>query len=342
MNMDQENRVKYLKAAFDSAIDYAPHQPFSVNINPIELGKAVGFDDATTKRIATWHVQNGFATSTLGLKSFFITPAGLNFLEQNPFNKESVIRAEAKEFYDWKVKDSSHTQPIDTFHEIKTRLNDFYSADDKAIFLDEIQQKLKKDLVDHRKHTHGGKPKPDCNVEIVTEKLIFYIHQELGTYPTIAHKITISHPKHERNKVFVSYCHVDKEYLKDVQRHFKPFTQNIDFWDDTKILPGNKWKEDIANAINQTKIAILLVSTDYLGSDFVRSNELPPLLKAAKEDGATILTVILKHCLFDEFPELNQYQAMNPPEKPVSTLSENEREELFVNLVRQTKRILER
>ena len=338
--MDQEKRVQYLKAAYDAAIDYAPESPLSVNINPLELGKTVGFDDTTTKRIATWHVQNGFTTSTLGMGSFFITPAGLNFLEQNPFNKESVIRSEAKEFYEWKVKDGAQAQPVDAFREIKSRLYDFYSADDKAIFLDEIHQNLKKDLNEHRNHSHGGKPKHDCNVEIVTEKLIFYIYQELGTYPTIARKNIVSHPKYSRSKVFVSYCHVDKDYLKDVQRHFKPFS--IDFWDDTKIQPGNKWKEDIANAINQTKIAILLVSTDYLGSDFVRSNELPPLLKAAKEDGATILTVILKHCLFDEFPELNQYQAMNPPEKPISTLNDNEREEVFVNLVRQTKRILER
>jgi len=32
---------------------------------------------------------------------------------------------------------------------------------------------------------------------------------------------------------------------------------------------------------------------------------------------------------------------MNPPNKPVSRMDENEKEELYVNLVRQTKRILE-
>jgi hypothetical protein len=83
------------------------------------------------------------------------------------------------------------------------------------------------------------------------------------------------------------------------------------------------------------------VSTDFLGSDFISNDELPPLLKAAEEDGAVILIVILKPCLFEDFNELNQYQALNPPTKPVVKMDNVEREELFVNLVRQTKRILE-
>lgn len=55
-----------------------------------------------------------------------------------------------------------------------------------------------------------------------------------------------------------------------------------------------------------------------------------------------ILILILRPCLFEEFPELNQYQAMNPPTKPVVKLDSVEQQELYVNLVRQTKRILEK
>ena len=115
----------------------------------------------------------------------------------------------------------------------------------------------------------------------------------------------------------------------------------IDYWDDSKILPGQKWKEEIRKAINETKVAILLVSTDFLGSEFISTNELPPLLKAAEENGAVILTVILKPCLFEEFTELNQYQSLNPPNRPAIKMDSTEQEELYVNLVRQTKRILD-
>ena len=170
---------------------------------------------------------------------------------------------------------------------------------------------------------------------------MFYIKQEIDTLPIVAHQKNKSNLTQERNKVFVSYCHLDNEYLTDVQRHFKPFLNQIDFWDDTKILPGQKWKVEIKKAIDSAKVAILLVSTDFLGSEFISTNELPPLLQAAEENGAVILIVVLKPCLFEEFDSLNQYQAMNPPNKPVLKMDYSEKEELYVNLVRQTKRILD-
>ncbi|WP_158547995.1 toll/interleukin-1 receptor domain-containing protein [Dyadobacter luteus] len=169
---------------------------------------------------------------------------------------------------------------------------------------------------------------------------MFYIRQELSILPIVAHQLFKTNPQQGRNKVFVSYSHLDKDFLTDVQRHFKPFLSQIDFWDDTKIQPGQKWKDEIRKAISETKVAILLVSTDFLGSDFISSDELPPLLKAAEQNGAVILIVILKPCLFEEFSELNQYQAINPPSKPLLKMDYMEKEDTLVNLVRQTKRIL--
>ncbi|HLP53983.1 MAG TPA: toll/interleukin-1 receptor domain-containing protein [Fluviicola sp.] len=253
---------------------------------------------------------------------------------------EKIIRQEAKQFFEWHIGGGGHHEPIKQFHEIKSRLYDFYSDEFKAVFLDEIQICITDQLLDHRKKAHGGQPKPDCQYEIGSEKLLFYIRQELSTLPIVAHQLFQTNPEQVRNKVFVSYSHLDKEFLTDIQRHFKPFLSQIDFWDDTKIQPGQKWKDEIRKAINETKVAILLVSTDFLGSDFIASDELPPLLKAAEENGAVILIVILKPCLFEEFSELNQYQAINPPSKPLTKMDYTEKEDTLVNLVRQTKRIL--
>ena len=123
--------------------------------------------------------------------------------------------------------------------------------------------------------------------------------------------------------------------------HFKPLFEQIDFWDDARINPGQKWRAEIRKAIGETKVAILLLSATFLASDFIATDELPPLLKAAEQEGAVILIVILKPCLFEEFDELNQYQAMNPPSLPIIKMNITEKEELYVNLVCQTKRILE-
>lgn len=255
-------------------------------------------------------------------------------------NEEKVIRKEAQDFYNLRLEYSDGYEIIDDFHKIGSRLNDFYSPESKAIFLDEIQHIYNTKLIEHRNQKHNGEASESCQFEIDIEKLLFYIKQELNTLPVVAHQRFQQKNEKLRTKVFISYSHFDKDYLKDIQRHFKPFLNQIDFWDDSKILPGKKWKDEIRQAILETKVAILLVSTDFLGSEFIATNELPPLLEAAEKEGAVILTVILKPCLFEEFVELNKFQALNPPSRPVSKMDSNEKEELFVNVVRQTKRIL--
>lgn len=255
-------------------------------------------------------------------------------------DNEKIIREEAREFCENSSLANIYAETSQKLQDLKYRLSDFYSDESKAVFLDEIQKTIVKDLEEHRKKSHGGKASPDCHYEVVAEKMLFYLNQELGTLPKVVHQKYQQETRLIRDKVFISYSHMDKEYLKDIQRHFKPFKNDIDFWDDSKILPGQKWKDEIKKAIAETKVAILLVSTDFLGSDFIATDELPPLLESAEKDGAVILTVILKPCLFEEFDDLNQFQAINPPSRAVSKMDENEREELYVNLVRQTKRVL--
>lgn len=255
-------------------------------------------------------------------------------------DEQIIVRQEAKEFYKRRLEYSQKPQAIDDFQEIKQRLLDFYSPENKAIFMDEIKTLIATELQKHRDSAHGGQPGINCRHEAKPDKLIFYIDQEIGALPTIAHKKNRDNPEQKRNSVFVSYSHLDEEFLSDLKRHFKPFSSQIDFWDDSKISPGQKWKEEIENAISKCKVAILLVSTDFLGSEFVATNELPPLLQAAEENGATILSVILKPCLFEEFDTLNQYQTMNKPSKPIINMDYSEKEDLYVNLVRQTIKIL--
>lgn len=254
---------------------------------------------------------------------------------------EFIIRKEASEFYQNEILMGKSSLPSVHISLIKNRLYDFYSSENKAIFLDELEILVKKELQLHRDRAHGGLPAPNCTEDNDNETLLFYLRQELGELPTIAHQKKDVNSQNLRNKIFVSYCHTDKGYLSDLQRHFKPFLDKLIIWDDSKIEPGQKWKDEIEKAISETKVGIFLVSTDFLGSDFITTKEIPPLLAAAEEEGATILNVIIRPCLFEKFPKLNIYQAMNSPSHPVSKMDENEKEELYTNVVRQTLKLLE-
>ncbi len=135
-------------------------------------------------------------------------------------------------------------------------------------------------------------------------------------------------------KAFISYNHKNRAYLDRLLVHLKPLTKKgiIDIWVDTKIKTGDKWREEIEKALDNASIAILLISADFMASDFIVDNELPPLLSKAEVDGTRILPVILSPCRFTREPSLNRFQAANSPTQPLSSMTEDERETIYDQL----------
>lgn len=134
--------------------------------------------------------------------------------------------------------------------------------------------------------------------------------------------------------VFVSYSHKDRRWLDRLQVHLAPLTHSleIDLWDDTKLRPGSKWRQEIRSAVDCADVAILIISADFLASDFIRTNELPPLLRSAQEEGTLIVPIIASPSLFLRNNELSQFQAVNAPSIPLISASEAEQEAIFVRV----------
>ena len=144
--------------------------------------------------------------------------------------------------------------------------------------------------------------------------------------------------------IFISYAHSDKRWLERLKTHLKvlsKFSGSIEYWEDTKLRGGDKWRDEITAAIKKANVAILLVSTDFLASDFISSDELPPILRKAREEGACILPLIVAPCEYG-ISELSDFQAVNSPDKTLADLGNDEAaiERVFLELDRNLKCLL--
>ncbi|MCF4967598.1 leucine-rich repeat domain-containing protein [Nostoc sp. CMAA1605] len=141
-----------------------------------------------------------------------------------------------------------------------------------------------------------------------------------------------------RNQVFISYSHLDKDWLTKLQTHLKPMIRNqkLVVWDDTKIEPGNEWREEIEDALAAAKVALLMVSPNFLASDFIAENELPPLLNAAKYEGLKIIWIPITFSLYEE-TEIAKYQPAHDPKQPLKSLSESEQDAALVEICKKIK-----
>jgi tetratricopeptide (TPR) repeat protein len=149
-------------------------------------------------------------------------------------------------------------------------------------------------------------------------------------------------PQSARTTVFISYSHNDKKWLDRLRVHLKPLERDGVFnpWDDTRISAGAKWLEEIEIALASAKVAILLVSADFLASDFITQTELPRLLQAAEREGARVISAIIGRCRFQETPSLSQFQAVNDPSRPLTAMTEDEQEDVFYRLTKAVEQAL--
>ncbi len=150
-------------------------------------------------------------------------------------------------------------------------------------------------------------------------------------------------PVQKRGPVFISYARSDSDWLEKLRIHLRPLERSgkIELWHDGRLKPGEPWRKNIVSALNKASVAILLLTANFMASDFIYNNELQPIAKRAIDGGVVVFPVIIGHCLLEEDDYLSDLQLFNDPETPLSRLDSSEVDKVLVNLAKAVRELCE-
>lgn len=151
-----------------------------------------------------------------------------------------------------------------------------------------------------------------------------------------------AHDSMPEKQVFISYSHTDKKWRDDLDTHLKPYLRGglIVSWSDQQIAPGSEWFKEIQTALANSKVAVLLVSAEFLASDFIHEHELGPLLKEAKQGGVRILWVPVRDSAYKQ-TALKDYQAALSPDTPLAAMTKANRDSAWVRICEAIKKAID-
>jgi len=119
-------------------------------------------------------------------------------------------------------------------------------------------------------------------------------------------------------RIFIAYSRQDLPQLQQLKANLIVLErQNLcSVFYDGVIQAGEHWDKRLKDELHQADIFLLLISTDFLASEYVHEIELPTILKREQEGTAKVFPVILRHCLWKRTP-LAQLQTILYKDEPI-------------------------
>ena len=141
--------------------------------------------------------------------------------------------------------------------------------------------------------------------------------------------------------IFFCYAHEDEALLNKLKTHLRPLQRQklIDLWYDRDISAGTKWEEEINKHLNEAQIILLLVSPDFMDSDYCYGTEMQQALERDRRGEARVLPIIVRPVYWQGI--LGKFQALPTDAKPVVDRYWHTLDEALYDVVEGIRKIVE-
>lgn len=142
-------------------------------------------------------------------------------------------------------------------------------------------------------------------------------------------------------KLFYSYSHKDEDLRKELETHLKLLKHQgvIDDWHDRKIDIGTEWRDALDENLRNANIILLLVSADFIASDYCYDIEVEHAMQRHEKGTAIVIPVFLRPCDTTGTPFM-RLQGLPRDLKPVTKW--DDKDEAFTDITKGIRAVAER
>lgn len=143
--------------------------------------------------------------------------------------------------------------------------------------------------------------------------------------------------------VFIAYSREDERYKTKIIKHLSVLKRNrkIQNWHDGLIQPGTRWEDQITSNLENAKIILLLISVDFLASDYCYEKEMQIALNRHKQKQAIVIPIIVRPCDWKDSP-IGKLQAIPKDGIPLSSNVWSPEDEGYLDATNRLKAVIEK
>ena len=144
-------------------------------------------------------------------------------------------------------------------------------------------------------------------------------------------------------KVFYCYAHEDKALRATLEKHLGNLKRQelITGWSDRNIDAGKEWAKEIDSNLNAANIILLLISPDFMHSEYCYSIEMRHALERHENGIARVIPIILRPVEYEGAP-FSRLQALPTDAVPVTDRKWRTRDEAFLDIAQGIRKVVKK